>query len=327
MASMSWVKDQKRWRVRWRATNRITHRVFAGSQVFLEKPEALRCLMEVEAQERQWRNGQIDTLDSLAEAAKDFESHCKQHTLRTQGLYRSVLGRFLESLPGSVLRIQQLDAKHIQEYLYRLRDASNVNRTLNGHLTVVKSFCRYYSERYGLPNPAARVRMLKEDPAEIRFISTEEYHKLLAATTSPIWQDRIRFLANTGLRISEFCSLVRNGRLSPGMAAVSVIGKGRRKRTVPLNKTCREVLRRPNIYRPVGRSRVYMHLVKLAKRAGIERLGPHSLRHYCATQMLLKGVPIAKVAEVLGHSIRVCEAAYKHIIPKDLEGTTDVLDE
>jgi integrase len=71
---------------------------------------------------------------------------------------------------------------------------------------------------------------------------------------------------------------------------------------------------------------LYNKLVVLAARAKINRLGPHTLRHYCATQMLLKGVPIAKVAEVLGHSIRVCEATYKHFIPQDLQGTTDVLD-
>ena len=327
MASLGWVKDLKRWRVRWRATNRTTHRVFSGSQVFMERPQALRCLMEVEAQEKQWRTGQIDSVDAISEALKDFESHCKQHTIRTQGLYRSVLARFVASLPKNVLRIQQLDAKHIQEYLYRLRDAGNINRTLNGHLTAVKSFCRYYSERYGLSNPAARVRMLKEDPPDVRFISKEEFNKLLAATKSELWRDRILFLAHTGLRISEFCALVRTGRLSQQASAVAVIGKGRRKRTVPLNRTCRQVLSRPHIYRPIGRHRVYMHLVKLARRAQIEPLGPHTLRHYCATQMLLRGVPVVKVAEVLGHSIRVCEGTYKHIIPQDLQGITDVLDE
>lgn len=326
MANIRYLKDRGRWWVRWRATNRKSGQVFAGSQVFLEKAQAVRHYAEMEAQEKLWRDGQIETVDSIAEVAKDFENHCKQHTLGTQKLYKLVLGGFLHNLPKTVLRIQQLDMKHIQEYLYRLRDSGDINRTINCHLTAIKSFCRYFSDRYNLPNPATKIPMMKEDPPDVRFITAGEYSQLLAAAKTDLWRDRIIFLAHTGLRASEFCTLIRSGSLSQSASAVTVVGKGRRRRTIPLNQHCREVVSRPYIYKPVGRMRLYMGLAKIAKRAKIPTLGPHALRHYCATQMLLRGVPIAKVAEVLGHSIRVCENTYKHFIPQDLQGTTDVLD-
>lgn len=292
----------------------------------MEKAQAVRCYAEMEAQEKAWRDGEVEFIDSIAKVAKDFETHCKQHAVTTQWFYRYVMAGFLKSLPVNLLRIQQIDIKCIQEYLYRRRDVGNINRTLNTHLTVIKSFCRYCADRYNMPNPASRVPMLHEDPPDQRFLSDDEFKKLLSVAGDGLWFDRIRFLAHTGLRASEFCQAVRSGRLSQSASAVTVIGKGRRKRTVPLNQTCRAILGRPFIYRYIGRMALYNKLVKLATRAKIDRLGPHSLRHYCATQMLLKGVPIAKVAEVLGHSIRVCEATYKHFIPSDLEHTTDVLD-
>jgi site-specific recombinase XerD len=292
----------------------------------MEKTQAVRVYAEMEAQEKAWRDGEVESIDSIVDVARDFESHCKQHTQRTQGHYRSVMGRFLQGLPKSYLRIQQIDTKCIQEHLYRLRDAGNINRTLNAHLTVIKSFCRFIADRYNMPNPAAKVPMLRQDPPDTHFLNTEEFGKLLTIAGTGLWRDRILFLAHTGLRVSEFCGLIRSGRLSQSASAVTVIGKGRRKRTVPLNRTCREILSRPYIHRYVGRMRFYNKLVMLCDRAKIERIGPHALRHYCATQMLLRGVPIAMVAEVLGHSIRVCEETYKHFVPRDLQGTTDVLD-
>jgi site-specific recombinase XerD len=326
VANIRYLKSRSRWWVRWRATNRTTHKVFCGSRVFLEKAQAVAFWAEMEAQEKLWREGVVDTQDSVVDVGKEFESHCKQHTLRTQGHYRSVLGKFCQSLPKNVLRIQQVDMRVIQEYLYRLRDSGAVNRTLNAHLTAIKAFCRYYSDRYNLPNPASKVPMMREDPPESRFLTQEEYAKVLEAVRTDLWRDRIVFLANTGLRASEFCALIRSGRLNPQVTAVTIIGKGRRRRTVPLNRHCQEIIQRPHIYKPVGRNPLYAGLAKIAKRAQIAPLGPHALRHYCATQMLLRGVPIAKVAEVLGHSIRVCETTYKHFIPQDLRGTTDVLD-
>ncbi len=57
MASLTWVKGAKCWRVRWRATNRRTHEVFSGSQTFINKPEAALCWAHMEGKEERWRLG------------------------------------------------------------------------------------------------------------------------------------------------------------------------------------------------------------------------------------------------------------------------------
>ena len=327
MASISYVKSLGRWRVRWKATNRqaTTNRVFSGSRVFFEKAQAVGFFAEMEAQERLWRSGAVSTLDSVDQAAADYAIYCRRHTTRTQGHYQMVLARFRASLPGNVRRIQQLDAACIEEYLYRLRDAGLSNRTLNAHLTAIKGFCRWVARRHRLPNVAAEVAMAAEEPPVARFIGRDEYAALLAAAGDQA-RDRIVFLAHTGLRASEFCRLVAAG-IRPDQTAVTVVGKGRKRRTVPLNRAARETLGRPHIHRTIGRNPLYQQISRVAKRAHIPPLGPHALRHYFATQLLLAGVPIIKVSRLLGHSsVKTTERHYAHILDADVACVTDVLD-
>lgn len=317
MASLGYHKSLRRWRVRWRATDRETHYIFKGSRVFHEKFQAVKFYAEIEAQERLVRLGQVMPGESMSVIVDSFQRHIKRHTVRTQQHYSMVIRLFLKSLPKSIIRIHQLEPAHIQEYLYRLD--GRMNRTLNAHLTVIKAFCRLFSERQKIPNPAAAIKMLTEDPPNSRFLTKEEYHKLLDIAPA-LAKNRLIFLAHTGLRASEFSQLSIK---SVTQNAITIIGKGRRKRTIPLNKTAMAVL--PHVA-PASKNALYLQFSRLAKRADIEKFGPHALRHYCATQLLLGGVASATVSKIMGVSIRVIEKHYAHILTADIEGATDVLD-
>lgn len=313
---MRFIKNRKRWQVRWRATDRKTHYVFQGSRVFIEKAQAIKFYAEIEAQERLVRLGQVVPSESIEVVVENFMRHIKRHTFRTQQHYRMVIRLFLNSLPKSVIRIHQLETAHIQEYLYRM---TGKNRTLNAHLTVVKAFCRLFSERLKIPNPASSIKMLREDPPNSRFLSKDEYHKLLELA-QPQAKYRLIFLANTGLRASEFSQISLK---SVNRDSITITGKGRKRRTVPLNKTAKSVL--PHV-EPASKNALYLQFSRLAKRVGIEKFGPHALRHYCATQLLLNNVPAAKVSKIMGVSVRVIEKHYAHILTDDIAGATDVLD-
>ena len=111
---------------------------------------------------------------------------------------------------------------------------------------------------------------------------------------------------------------------SNDLRTVTISGKGRKRRTIPVNQTARDVL---PVLQPASRNALWLQCNRLACRAGVRSFGPHSLRHYFATQLLLLGVPIAKVSKLLGHrSIRTTERCYSHILPDDLANCTDVLD-
>jgi site-specific recombinase XerD len=321
MASLGYVKALRRWRVRWRATNRKTHYVFAGSRVFLEKSQAVRFYAEIEAQEKLVRSGQVVPSESLNIVIQNFNRHIKRHTSRTQQHYRMVMDLFVQSIPKPIIRIHQIESSHIQDYLYSRRDLGVKNRTLNAHLTVLKAFCRFYSERFNIGNPASRIKLLKEEPPNNRFLTKDEYQKILGIA-HPLAKHRVIFLANTGLRASEFSQLSINS-ISPQTTAITIIGKGRRKRTIPLNRTARAVL--PYV-KPASRKALYFQFNLIAKKAEIPDFGPNALRHYFGTQLLLNGIPASKVAKLMGNSVRVIEKHYAHILTADIAHTTDVLD-
>jgi len=288
----------------------------------MEKFLAVAFFAEIEAQERLVRSGDVSHSESVDTVADNFYRHIKRHTIRTQGHYRMVMLRFLESLPGGVLRIQQIDSAHIHEYLYQLRDAGSKNRTANAHLTVIKSFCRYYAGRYKIANPAAEVKMLAEEPADVRFLSPDEFDAIIT-NASPLARDRLLFLAHTGLRATEFYEL-RPAALSADGSTLTITGKGRKRRSLPLNQTAREIL--PRI-RPATPNALLLMCYRIAAKAKIPQFGPHAMRHWFATRLLLKGVKIAFVSKMLGHaSIRTTEQTYAHILTTDLAHATDVLD-
>jgi site-specific recombinase XerD len=321
MANLRYCRERKKWRVRYRATNRITHKVFSGSRHFLEKSQAIQFYAEMEAQEKAFRSGEVVAIESIENAANQFGRFCRRFTDRTQGHYLYVLKSFLGSLPHNVVRIQQLSSQQIQQYLYALRDLRRTNRTSNAHLTVIKSFAKFCAESYSIPNFAASVTMLHEDPPKVRFLTEREY-QLITEAASPIQRDRLVFLAHTGLRAGEFARLAPDS-INPQASAITVIGKGRKRRTIPLNATAREIWPR---LKPASARALNLACRRLAKKLNLPVFGPHAFRHYFATQLLLKGVPIIKVSYLLGHaSISTTQKHYAHILTADLAGATDIL--
>lgn len=275
----------------------------------------------------QWRARMLTT-----ESTTGWLSYTRRYKTRTQIHYRMVIERFIAFAP---IYATDLKAEHIDRYINHVLE-KYINRTANAHLTVLKSFCRWLSEHYDLPNPCLKIKMLDEDPPQVRILDDQEYQKVLAVC-KPKEFDVICFLAHTGLRSSEFQQLTWDN-ISYDRCFIKLIGKGRRRRLIPLNKTCQTILnnvsRKPNStnlnltksYK--SRGSLYNLCKKLARQAGIPRFGPHALRHYFATSLYTKGVPVQFISDCLGHAdTRTTEKIYIHIWPpKDLLGVTDVLD-
>jgi integrase len=257
------------------------------------------------------------------------------HSHRTQENYKRIIWRFVHGYAPAEL--QDTTVEHIERYLDDILQHCSA-RTANSHLTAIKSFFRWLNERYDLPNPAARVKMLKESPPKQRVITHEEYQKVLAVCQNDE-ADVIQVLANTGLRIAELRSLTwENVDANEPPRYLSFLGKGSKLRLVPLNKTCQAILgkyKRKSNNSPMkflesrrGRNTILFMCHRLAKAAGIPQFGPHALRHYAATRLYHKKVELSRISKVLGHaSTRVTETIYIHWGLEDVIGVTDILDE
>jgi len=260
--------------------------------------------------------------------------YCNRFAKTTQKYYRRVIKRFITFL--DIETIDQISCRKIEKYISNSLGEGLKNSTANLHLRTIKTFCCWLARNYEVKNYSKGIRRLRTDPAEPRVLTWEEYQKVLSVC-SETETDIIRFLFNTGCRCSEFVNL-RWRDVSKDLKMLTVLGKGRKKRYVPLNDVCRGILQKyergPDdtllhfLRNCKARRTLYKNCARVSKRAGIPIAGPHSYRHCFATTLLLRGVPISHVSKLLGHSsIAITEKAYIHFMPDYLNGITDVLAE
>jgi integrase/recombinase XerD len=154
----------------------------------------------------------------------------------------------------------------------------------------------------------------------------------------------VELLYATGMRVSELVTLPRSA-LKGDTRVLTVIGKGRRERMVPLTVSAREALDR---YLSVGedaedgvapmlktrwvfasngaeghltRQRLAQELKALAEAAGLdpERVSPHVLRHAFASHLLDRGADLRSVQQLLGHADISTTEIYTHVLDERLK--------
>ena len=200
-----------------------------------------------------------------------------------------------------------------------------LNSSKNTTLIPVRSFLQFCEDYLDIPSVAKKVKDLPEQPHKQRCLSENEYAAVLMVCSI---QEKaiLQILACTGLRASEFCSLTPQS-VSPDEAYLTIIGKGGKRRCVPLNNTARQAIHILNFSKSYNRDALSYLFKRLSKRSGLPKFGPHSLRHLWVTALIRRGVSPAIVAKMAGHSsIAVLEKIYVHLTVPDFIGACDVLD-
>ena len=202
-------------------------------------------------------------------------------------------------------------------------------RSVNSHIGVIKSFCKWCSETFEIPNEAVKIKVLKYDPPKRRFINEEEYQKVLAVCSDGEGRV-IKLLYHTGLRAAELQSLQLSNIHD---RFIRFSGKGRKERTVPLNQTAYDCIYqngKPNIkflesYRE--RNKIYALCLRLSKRACLNSVAnPHSFRRFFGNQLRDRGVDMYTIMKLYGHRNIKTPELYLAERPDELKGVTDCLD-
>jgi site-specific recombinase XerD len=68
-------------------------------------------------------------------------------------------------------------------------------------------------------------------------------------------------------------------------------------------------------------------LWRTCKKAGLRRIGWHTLRHTFASHLVMKGVPLKAVQELLGHATIEMKMRYPHLSPYVAKEAVSLLDE
>jgi integrase/recombinase XerD len=205
-------------------------------------------------------------------------------------------------------------------------------------LSALRGFFKFLvRERAIASDPTALVERPRLGRKLPKVLSFDEVERLLAtpdATTDrgALHAAMIQLMYASGLRVSELVSL-KVGDLDSQRGVVSVLGKGGKRRLVPVGevalvaidhyvKNVRAKRAAPNevvlFVSPRGGKLTRQGFWKLLKRyargAGITTpLSPHKLRHSFATHLLRGGADLRAVQAMLGHADLGTTEIYTHV--------------
>ena len=189
-------------------------------------------------------------------------------------------------------------------------------------------------------NPCRHVKRFPEAKRE-RFLSDEEYRRLGAVlrkaektgTESPGAVAAIRLLVLTGCRLSEIMTL-RWEDVEPEVAELRLPDSKTGARVVHLGGPAVAVLRGiPRVEgnpwviagrRPGSRlASLHYPWGRIRKRAGLDGVRLHDLRHSFASGGLLVGENLPMIGKLLGHSQVQTTARYAHLVDDPVKAAAD----
>jgi integrase/recombinase XerC len=227
----------------------------------------------------------------------------------------------------------------VRRFAAQLHARGLAPRTLASLLSAWRGLYRWLARHKGYAaNPVEGVRAPKPGRRLPKALSVEQMGRLLAPAeegTPAGACDAAMFelMYSSGLRLAELVALdLGDGRLDLAAGEVTVTGKGRKTRTVPVGARAKQALEawigvRAQLAAPgekalfVGaRGRriapgvVERRLAGLAARQGIAgRLHPHMLRHSFASHVLQSSQDLRAVQEMLGHASIATTQVYTHL--------------
>ncbi len=249
--------------------------------------------------------------------------------------------------------IQDVDAELLRTVtlsdLYSYMSFVSNNRDNTSHararkVASLKTFFNYLTTKAKLldTNPTGELESPKIIKRLPRYLNVEESKKLLTSVSAAEGPNSVRDYAiltiflNCGIRLSELVGInlssIKNNTLT-------VIGKGDKERSIPLNNACVQAIDEYIKVRPVNGIRdrnalfisghkqriskesVQKIVKKYIKEAGLDpqRYSTHKLRHTAATLMYKYGnVDIRALQELLGHQSIATTEIYTHLDQQQL---------
>ncbi|MFM9279601.1 tyrosine-type recombinase/integrase [Paenibacillus jiagnxiensis] len=274
-------------------------------------------------------------------------------TTHTQKNYISDVYQFLHSLNEKPL--QQVKKIQVMAYLSQARENGAGDSTRNRKHAAVNSFFKALQEfELSTNNPAAGIKKAKTEKnrSPVYLDENDIQPFLLSVTGKYASRNQAIFLLMVymGLRVGEVHAL-NVGDFNPERRELSVFGKGRKWRTLPVPAEVARVLQEAVNTRlqpwrskeqalfvsQKGRRLAIRTIQQIAyetfelyqkKKGAVQRIpfSSHKLRHTFATMLLRKGADLRTVQELLGHSSIQTTTIYTHVTNREKETAMNLLD-
>lgn len=280
---------------------------------------------------------------TFARTQRDLSSNTIASYRDTWRIFLKYLTTTLD-VPAEKIDLDAITAANVTGFLdYLEHERGNSIKTRNTRLTAIRSILARalpnYPEYAGTITQVLAIPPKRSIRPNVGFLTCEELDALLAAPDQQTWTGRrdyalLTLTAQTGLRISEICSLAQEDiHLGTG-PNISCTGKGRRQRSTPLTRATANTMdgylterqakpgtamfcgsRGQALSRDALEHRLAKHLstaIKACPSLGAKNVTMHTLRHTSAMNLLTAGVDIAVIALWLGHADTHSTDAYLH---------------
>lgn len=252
--------------------------------------------------------------------------------------YTKDLDDFYNYLDSKKIRsINSVNYNVIRGYLMYLHEKEYSKKTINRHISTLKSFFKYLlGEHYIKDNPMSLVSGPKLDKKLPKVLYYEELEKLLnIEEDNDVISLRnnliLELLYSTGIRVSELVNIKIND-IDRHNTQINIFGKGSKERVVIYGKVCEDKLKKylskrneldkynseylllNNLGRKLTTRGIRYIIDKIIKEGGLKfHISPHVLRHTFATHMLNEGADLKSVQELLGHENLSTTQIYTHV--------------
>ena len=267
-----------------------------------------------------------------------IEKNYSRHTILNYRLDLEDFQNFLRDAP-----LESIDYLVLRKYLASLKEKALSSRSVARRLSSMRSFFKFLMrDGFIKTNPILILSSPKIEKHLPQFLTEEEARILIESASGrrePDLRDRaiLETFYSTGIRISELV-----GMSMPDIdfisGVVTVFGKGRKERIVPIGETALAALRAYQAARSRSSEAVFLNkngkrmsdrgvrycIEKYIRMTSTKRgISPHTLRHSFATHLLDRGADLRSVQELLGHANLATTQIYTHLTTEKLKKVYD----
>ena len=244
---------------------------------------------------------------------------------KTKNNYRSLCNTFMRYWTPET-PIHAIDTKGIRDFLIHEQDElKHKNSTINHHRLVLQLVMKHAYQEGLITEVPKFPKKLPNPLTRHRFLTDEEEIALLKAFNKKHWRDLTKFQLYTGLRISEALSvrpMDRTDNEDRG-SIIQVIRKRGKIGVIPLSETAKQALPERTLYDkryfPYTYDAYAQSFRRACRRAGLEDVVIHTLRHTCFSRLAMKDVGVTKIQALAGHEDLKTTQRYMHLAPSYLD--------
>jgi len=266
-----------------------------------------------------------------------------QHTIAA---YTKDLDYLLARLDEQGLELANVTSDQVRSWVVKLHSQGQASRSIARMLSAWRGFYLWLANQKGLvnKNPLSDIKAPKRNKPLPKALSVEQAINLVESANNESVQadvflrarDRaiVELLYSSGLRLSELLGIDLNpmetkeyssaGWIDFEAGEVMVLGKGKKRRTVPVGEAALQALKEWLLVRAnfastekdvvqalfinkqgkrASARTIQQHLAALAVKAGLPtHVHPHMLRHSFASHVLQSSGDLRAVQEMLGHA-------------------------